>query len=362
MRSESIEMLAIRAGVSAVLVPHRDLSAMSRPKTLKHSTKTTPISTTPIPTTPTSSSSNQGVLAPDAEVDGLGIHTVTAPQQRTLGRAMRFLVSIQSPDYLHRARREGYSAAEHGEGWRLWRTATGQDRPFEQLLTEQVSARPDHLAVLQRIDTFENTWFPRTRAIIRRVVPADRREQFADAFFQNLEQQPLGPSVVGSVSTYLARVDGLAKAADPAAKAVHEMLAKRGLTEESIQQMRKLLALFEGPEAARAPAAVGSSKAAGAAAIENAQRAQLEAFEGLRDWFNDWATTLRGAYNLRERIQLGLATMKRRSAAGEEVTEEAESTEEEEGNQEEEEGEREADVGTGAGTGGADEADARDIA
>ena len=136
-----------------------------------------------------------------------------------------------------------YVPSEQREGWRLWRVTAGEDRPFEQFLTEQqVCGGSDHVLILQQIDHFDNTWFPRTRAIIRRAIPADQREQFASAFFQNLEQQPLGPGVVGSVSTFIARVEGLSKAADPAAKAVRDMLARRGLTAGAILKVREMLA------------------------------------------------------------------------------------------------------------------------
>jgi hypothetical protein len=268
------------------------------------------------------------VLEPITGAD-LDLTAATMYRRRTLARVMRFLVTIQSHDYVRRARREGYSAAEHRAGWGFWRTAAGEDRPLDHFFAEQqVRSGLDQstiLPVLQKIDAFENLWFPRTRAIIRRVVAADRREEFAGAFFRNLEQQPLGPSVVGSVSTYLARVDGLATAADPAAKEVRAMLAKRGLTQECIGKMRDLLALFEGPDAGPMATAVSPAD------IDKAQRAQLEAFDGMRDWFNDWATTLRPLYNLRERIQLGLSTVKRRGAAGEELEEEAVEKEPEKG-------------------------------
>ena len=290
---------------------------MSQPTT---SMPVTSITSTSIVTEDVKDDVLEPITEPVTEAD-LDLTAASAFRRRTLGRVMRFLVSIQSHDYARRARREGYSAAEHRVGWGFWRSAAGEDRPLDHFFTEQQMRggldQSAILPVLQKIDAFENTWFPRTRAIIRRVVPAARREDFAGAFFHNLEQQPLGPSVVGSVSTYLARVDGLATAADPAAKEVRAMLAKRGLTEESIGKMRELLALFDGSEAAPLP-----TTAISPADIDKAHSAQLESFESMRDWFNDWATTLRPVYTLRERVQLGLSTVKHRGAAGEDVLEE----------------------------------------
>lgn len=50
------------------------------------------------------------------------------------------------------------------------------------------------------------------------------------AMFKDLVQQPLGLSVVGSVSTSLTRLAGLESSSDPDAKAVCTMLRSRGLT------------------------------------------------------------------------------------------------------------------------------------
>ena len=86
-------------------------------------------------------------------------------------------VALSAALYLRadRARREGYSPQEHALGWQLWRTAAGETRPFEHWLREQQLVdgidldNGEQRRRLQEIDEFENTWFPRTRAIIRRV-------------------------------------------------------------------------------------------------------------------------------------------------------------------------------------------------
>jgi len=56
--------------------------------------------------------------------------------------------------------------------------------------------------------------------------------------------------------------------------------------------------------------------------LANAQAAQLEAFEDLRDWFNDWATTLRDVFGVADQIVLGLTTARGGRAAAEDVVEE----------------------------------------
>lgn len=246
-----------------------------------------------------------------------------------LHRMVRFLVNILLPAYADKARREGYSSKEHALGWQLLRTAAGETRPFEQWLCEQeVAASADDGAaqrrLLQAIDGFENTWFPRTRAIIRRVVAKDRRDRFAAAFFKDLVQQPLGPAVVGSVGTFVARIEGLDASADADARAVREMLRSRGLTDGKMEAIKELLK--------DARAGVESGKGAHgrvtAAELEKARAAQREALADLRDWFNDWGTTLRPCFRPRDQERLGLVV---RRAGGTAAREGAEELEEGEG-------------------------------
>ncbi|WP_437805609.1 hypothetical protein [Sorangium sp. So ce1078] len=238
-----------------------------------------------------------------------------------LGRALKFLVNVQAAPFGARARREGYTAEEHREGWRLLKLASGEQRPLEHLFVEASSGGvvegAERMRLLQEVDTFENTWFPRTRAIIRRVVPRERRDGFEAAFFKNLEQQPLGPAVIMSVGTFLRRIEGLARNSDGDAKKVHKVLATRGLNEAKLEQVRELLARLE----AGAGAAAQSPRVP-AAELERARKEQREALEGLRDWFNDWATTLRQVFPVKAQIQLGLTMLKRTAAAPGEVVEE----------------------------------------
>ena len=246
------------------------------------------------------------------ELEALKKTQIAPVDQRFLDRVVRFLVAIQSPLYVLRARREGYTAAEHREGWRLWQISAGADRPLDHWFAEHEAQSPlasaEQLRLLQEIDTFENKWFPRTRGIIRRMVPRDARDDFAAAFFKNLEQQPLGPAVVGSVSTYLARLKDLSKSASPHAKKVRATLELRGLTSAKLEDIQKLL-----DKASHLVGDVPAPKA-DSAAIKKAQAAQVEALADLRDWFTDWGTTLRSVLNVQEQIKLGLTQVKRGGA------------------------------------------------
>jgi hypothetical protein len=243
--------------------------------------------------------------------------TLTKSDQALLRRTMRFLVNILEPGLADRARREGYSRQEHALGWQLWRTAAGETRPFEHWLREQQLVEgidldnEEQRRRLQEIDDFENTWFPRTRAIIRRIVNKERRDAFAAAFFKDLMQQPLGPAVVGSVGTYLTRLAGLEASIDPDATAVRTTLRSRGLTDRKLAAMAQLLEEIK----ARARDTKQPSTPVSAADLEKARLAQLEALEALRDWWNDWGVTLRPSYGLREQLKLGLTLGKKRGSS-----------------------------------------------
>jgi len=259
---------------------------------------------------------------------------LSSTDQAFLRRVVRFLVNIATPGYGDKARREGYSASEHALGWKLWRTAAGETRPFDHWLREQEVAEgtdmdsAEQRRLLQEIDTFENTWFPRTRAIIRRVVAKDRRDRFAAAFFKDLAQQPLGPAVVGSVSTFITRVEGLEGNDDVDTKAVRTMLRSRGLTKARIDGIKNLL---EAAQAGSKPSKTGA--AVSAEELEKARAAQLEALADLRDWFNDWGTTLRSRFGARDQVRLGLMVPQGGSSAAEEDSDE-ELVDDEEGSEE----------------------------
>jgi hypothetical protein len=255
---------------------------------------------------------------------------LSSVDQVFLRRAVRFLVNILTPAYADKARREGYNSKEHTLGWQLWRTAAGETRPFEHWLREQEVSEGiggdsvEQRRLLQEIDTFENTWFPRTRAIIRRAVAKDRRDRFAAAFFKDLVQQPLGPAVVGSVSTFVTRIEGLDANGEGDAKAVREMLRSRGLTDGRMAAIKELLKDVQaGSKSGKKVEAPVS-----AAELEKARAAQLEAVGDLRDWFNDWGTTLRSRFGARDQLRLGL--MVRRAGGGVVVDGGDEESEEEE--------------------------------
>jgi len=244
----------------------------------------------------------------DLDLDNEPVSELTfdSREQQFMARVMRFLVGIQSPLRAARARREGYTANEHKHGWSLWRMAAGETRSLDQYFAEtrDVEESPDRQRTLRELDHFENTWFPRVRAIIRRVVPEGARDSFERGFFKDLAQQPLGPAVVGSVSTFLSRIEGLASSKQEGAAKVAETLSARGLDKGRIAEVRSLITSLENESRLQ-------RHPVDPVDIREAQDAQVAALEELRGWFNDWATTLRSVFLPREQAQLGLLIVRR---------------------------------------------------
>lgn len=238
-----------------------------------------------------------------------GDEGITWEDQQVLAAVLRFLVNLQKPGLAKIAQAHGYSGAEHAEGWRLHRLASGEAQALTVVFGMSAptpTVADVHTPALRAIDEFENLWFPRTRAIIQRVVPEDQRERFEAAFFHELSQQPLGPEVVGSVGTFLTRVVALEKSKEPGAREVRETLRSRGLTDAAVTNMTAQLASMKklGP--------AEPAKPVDEAALAKVRVEQKRAVKELRAWYNDWGTTLRTAFNRKQLIQLGLITPARK--------------------------------------------------
>jgi hypothetical protein len=257
--------------------------------------------------TPAAMEPTEDVDVSDEEAITVTHGVINAADQRFFQRVVRFLTTVQAPSYWGIACREGYSPAEHLLGWKYLRLAGGEVRTMGHLaeeLGERSSESDEQNALLQQLDAFENLWFPRMRGIIRREVPRDLRDQFAAAFFKDLDQQPLGPSVVRSVSTFITRVEGLASSSQPGANEVVARLRERGLTRKRLQRMKSLLAEIE------APGAMPTTNLT-AEQVAQVQAEQREGLIKLRDWFNDWGITLRPVFSARTQVRLGLTVITR---------------------------------------------------
>ena len=95
---------------------------------------------------------------------------------------------------------------------------------------------------------------------------------------------------------------GLKTADTAGALAAYESLVKKGLTEEVQQQMAALVA--ESKQEAAAP----PPPPAAAAEVAAATKAQLEAFEQVNLWYQDWAEALRSEVPYHEALRLGISS------------------------------------------------------
>lgn len=233
----------------------------------------------------------------DAGAAGTGAFT-TKEAMRLL-RINRFLVKIAEPGMARARTKVAYTSSDHQEGWRLYRVAAGEGQPLEAQGAQGTEAPKGgaHVGLMQHLDDFENKWFPRTRRIIERFSPDDHREGLLEAVFRDLQQQPIGPLVVGSVGTFLDRVEALEKSDIPGAAKVRAVLAARGVDEAHIQRLRKTL------DEARTLKAAPQGPAVDAA---EALRARRVAFDALWLWWKDWRETFHSEVDGRQRRELGL--------------------------------------------------------
>lgn len=221
----------------------------------------------------------------------------TSREGERLLRINRFLVRVAEPDLARVRARVAYGNADHEEGWRLYRVAAGEGAPLEPASADRGGR--SNAGLLQHLDEFENKWFPRTKRIIERFAPAEHRDGLAEAFFRDLQQQPLGPLVVGSVGTFLDRVESLEKSDVPGAKKVRAVLAERGVDAAQIKRLRAVVKEAESLKAAPPTAVLTDDPA-------ESQRARRAAYEALWLWWKDWRETFTTEVNGRQRRELGL--------------------------------------------------------
>jgi len=249
---------------------------------------------------------------PDEQVDDLeALNNLTTPfdadGRAFLARTQKFLLNMMDPSIGGRAAKFGYSDAQHAAGWELLSIASGKGRPFAHFLSEAeqeaLAMDPTLKAVIAGVDDFENTWFPVIAVTIQRYVAEAQREAVKEAFYKGLQQQPEGPLVINSVTLLLERLEGLKTSNVPGADKAYAALVEKGLTDEAITRVK---ALIEKAKAAARPQAPKVS----ADELRNAAATQLKAFQDLRFWYADWATTLRPKFGYRERVRLGLQAAK----------------------------------------------------
>ncbi|MBU1220272.1 hypothetical protein KKF34_01285 [Myxococcota bacterium] len=179
----------------------------------------------------------------------------------------------------------GFDEAELTEGWQLFEKATG--RSLGASSNPDVGATSD---LISAIDNWENTWFDVADAALSRKHPEVHKE-----LFTNLNKTS-GIEVVANVNEFTNRLNSIAgKTSAPWTDAM-ALLAKRGLTNEKINEVTTLLDQAKGKNTPDDSWMIN--------------KAELEAArEEMWAWYQDWAKTARTIVpNKQLRIMMGISS------------------------------------------------------
>ena len=195
----------------------------------------------------------------------------------------------------------GYEPADHREGWRLLEMTGNFDAeaPDENLGT----------GVAEAIDLIDK-WMDANFAIMQVSTRARHPEQH-DYLFRGLEPTR-GPNAVLVASELTKRLRGLRDhpertATRPQDQATLSTLAKRGINEEAIARIERLLSIVQTmPEVDFAELAEEQAES----------ELQLQRLKALRVWFEEWSGVARAVIHHRpDLIRLGLAQRRTRPEA-----------------------------------------------
>jgi hypothetical protein len=205
-------------------------------------------------------------------------------------RVLKLLLGLRNPRVASALAVYGFTEADMEEGWRLLQ-ALGQRR------LDRLPVGPRDADVIQKLDNWENLWFPIIDASLHRRFPATH-----ERLFLNLSQTE-GPEVAVSVQAMLDRIAQLDQADGPygaEGPKARELLKTRGLTDASLAEVRALL----GSLAKVAPAPTPLS-------VEEEQARMAAAEDALWAWYLEWSQLARvGIKNRTLLRQLGFLSSK----------------------------------------------------
>ena len=204
-----------------------------------------------------------------------------------LKRVMKFLMASNEPKIANLLALRGFSEEDRQEGWTLLDKATGRHLAVSP---GAGTFSTNYKKVVESLDDWENTWFDVADAALGRKFPAVR-----DRLFTNLSKVS-GSEVVLTVKTFLGRIAELEQSGDDG-KAAVELLARRGLNRERLDEAGALMASLETEQ-------VTDEVAVDDSAVK-AERD--EAFTDMWAWFKDWSKTARTVVKNRNyHVMLGL--------------------------------------------------------
>jgi len=206
-------------------------------------------------------------------------------------RTLEFLMGLRNPRIQSALVPFGLSTEVLTEGHQLLRQATDA-----QLDAELPVQQP---GLTERLDVFENTWFPIAKLVLERHFPKAGQYLFRELL------QTSGTDLVVSVGTFVDRYRRLESGKSPVGAAGEQavrLLAKRGLTQEVLADVEATLAEVVQP---REPLGATTS----AAARERSEQAMWS-------WYLEWSGIARVAITDRNLLRV-LGFLKSKGAKAE---------------------------------------------
>jgi hypothetical protein len=202
-------------------------------------------------------------------------------------RVLKMLIGMRNARVAAAMAAYGLTDADLQEGWTLLQ-AVSRDRLGNGI------AKPASSELIDKLDVWENRWFPIAVAALERRFPAVSAQ-----VFKNLAQTS-GTAVVVSVQTFVERFDQMAASVGsygPEGAAATAVLAARGLTGAVVDEARALLET------------VGRIETyPDVTTIEEDQNALAKAEADLWAWYLEWSSIARIAVKQRVLLkQMGFA-------------------------------------------------------
>jgi len=221
-------------------------------------------------------------------------------------RVLALMLGLRKQKIAETLAAHGFSDDDMAEGWQLMQ---GLTRTRLGIIAGIAAASP---GLVQKVDAWENKWFPIAESALKRHQPA-----LHAWMFRNLTQTE-GAAALLSVGTFIERHDALTKPPSKGGpddstigEAAKKLLTKRGITKEVIDEARALL------------------EEAGTLEESVPQPAELDytaAEAALWSWYLEWSTIARSAITSRKLLrELGFrqTTSKGEDADGEDEDDEA---------------------------------------
>ncbi len=188
-------------------------------------------------------------------------------------RGTQFLSSLTKPQVAEALARIGFTDDDREDGYRRIREVTAG------LLHPGAAGAADP-RVVERLDAWENRWYPVCEATLEHRFPAMHAYVFA-----NLHQTE-GPEVIVSVGTLLDRLESAKTEGVEGADAALELLARRGVDAAQLAAARAILGELRVAPRLPAPSPIGAE--------ELARRE-----DAMWSWYLEWSKIARAAITSR---------------------------------------------------------------